>query len=180
MTTMLEPVNLDDYVTIWPDREVLPECEPVMIGDLMPALIKRMTTPPERWSIVRSGEREPIVWPLRLAVGRRDEFTCRSCHADVVDGFELDHIIPWSAGGSDRSDNLRTLCGPCNQRRSNFRDTARAATAVTWWCIHCWTDDHAFRWPSAEPFRIAHMVAAPNVTAYCAHCHHISQTDVTL
>ncbi|MGX1586091.1 HNH endonuclease [Microbacterium sp. NPDC055502] len=29
--------------------------------------------------------------------------------------MEVDHILPWSWGGSDEFDNLQALCGPCIQ-----------------------------------------------------------------
>jgi Zn finger protein HypA/HybF involved in hydrogenase expression len=167
-------------VTIWKRPEQRPESEPKMIGEILAGVLEGAMSEAVRWPLVRTGDREPIIWAIRLAVGRRDEFTCRRCHIDVLDRFELDHIIPWSAGGSDRSDNLRVLCPPCNQRRSNFRDSTRPATPITWWCVQCWTEDNAFRYRQAEDMRIDHQVAAPHVTAYCAHCHHISKTDVTL
>ena len=39
--------------------------------------------------------------------------------------MEVDHIRPWSMGGSDKVWNLQPLCKPCNRSKSNnitFRD----------------------------------------------------------
>ena len=33
--------------------------------------------------------------------------------------MEVDHIIPWSMGGSDELHNLRASCKPCNRGKSN-------------------------------------------------------------
>lgn len=30
---------------------------------------------------------------------------------------EVDHVIPWSRGGSDHVDNTAVLCMPCNRRK---------------------------------------------------------------
>lgn len=35
------------------------------------------------------------------------------------DKMEVDHIIPWSHGGSDDMYNLQPLCKPCNRSKSN-------------------------------------------------------------
>lgn len=159
----------------------------------------------KRWPVIRTGDREPIRWALR-AVLLRDHYSCKFCGVDIsmVDElrFELDHIVPWSAGGSDKSHNLRALCEPCNQRRSNFNDGTEQIRVlpVTWWCIHCWLDgmefdDHhsAFwcRARSGQMLTCAYQAkafgAVPRIRmdeahlfAYCAHCRHNSYTEVVL
>jgi 5-methylcytosine-specific restriction protein A len=62
-------------------------------------------------------------WPSvqRRAVGERDRGKCETCPAVVqVDAYphqwEMDHRIPLAEGGSNKLDNLRTLCIPCHRK----------------------------------------------------------------
>ena len=182
MTITTTARDIQPHLKYWTSAAPSVSSEPAMIGDVLLGWLDAYGGRKQRWPVIRTGEREPIIWPVRLAVGRRDNFSCQKCHTDVMDGFELDHITPWSAGGSDRSDNLRCLCIPCNQRRSNFHDgtEARGKTPVTWWCVQCWTDDNTSRWHENQGMDIPHKVQLDAVVAYCAHCRHISRTDVTL
>lgn len=93
----------------------------------------------QRHRVIRSGQRTRLPWPLRLAVMIRDGNTCCRCGAYVRrGGAELDHVVPWSAGGSDHSSNLRVLCRDCNQDRSNWVDVSEAPRQpATWWCEAC-------------------------------------------
>jgi hypothetical protein len=54
---------------------------------------------------------------LRLKIYARDGYMCLTCGA--TDNLTLDHIIPWSKGGPDTEENLRTLCHSCNSRKGN-------------------------------------------------------------
>lgn len=99
-----------------------------------------------RAPIRRSGEREPISGMVRRLVYQRDQWQCQHCRATPIASdphrqsgpLHLDHIVPWSAGGSDRSDNLRTLCGTCNATRSNFvSDDDEPATPIVSICTQC-------------------------------------------
>lgn len=55
---------------------------------------------------------------LRYKVLVRDNFRCVICGASPAkDGsveLHVDHIFPWSRGGQNIEDNLRTLCSKCN------------------------------------------------------------------
>ncbi len=59
--------------------------------------------------------RESIAEPLRQKIYMRDGFIC--CDCGTSDDLTLDHIYPWSLGGSDSETNLRTLCRSCNSRK---------------------------------------------------------------
>lgn len=105
----------------------------------------------DRYPRVRIGMRDEIPHHVRLAIWCRDHGQCDICRAGewTANKWQLDHIMPWSAGGSDDSTNLRVLCGRCNQERSNYRDPfARRRTPVTWWCTNCFTEDH--QWLDAQ------------------------------
>lgn len=70
------------------------------------------------------GERAPIPAKVRELVYSRDGFRCREC--GTAQDLSLDHIHPWSKGGSDHPENLQTLCRSCNSRKG-----ARLASEVT-------------------------------------------------
>lgn len=47
--------------------------------------------------------------------------------------MEVDHIKPWSMGGSDELHNLQALCKPCNRNKSNnstFADDIKTLSNV--------------------------------------------------
>jgi hypothetical protein len=88
--------------------------------------------------------RQPLDVTLRRTVLMRDGYRCCWCQTagrSVL--FEVDHIVPWSAGGSDHPVNLRTLCKDCNQTRSNrVSELDRRAFPIVWRCYSCdqWGD----------------------------------------
>jgi hypothetical protein len=51
----------------------------------------------------------------RDAVFERDGYCCIYCSA--TEDLTLDHVIPYSKGGSDEPDNLATCCRSCNSRK---------------------------------------------------------------
>lgn len=56
----------------------------------------------------------------RAKIYARDGHRCLYC--GTTEDLTLDHIIPRSKGGSNRYQNLRTLCRPCNMERSDNVD----------------------------------------------------------
>ena len=60
---------------------------------------------------------------LRFRILQADRFSCRLCGASPATAYQtrlhVDHIIPWSIGGSTTFDNLQTLCQNCNLGKSN-------------------------------------------------------------
>jgi len=68
------------------------------------------------WRVETPAEsRRKIPAELRAAIYERDEYACLTCGSP--DDLTLDHIYPWSKGGEDTLENLRTLCRPCNSAK---------------------------------------------------------------
>ncbi len=57
----------------------------------------------------------------RLAIHLRDGCACAYCGDTVEDGakLSLDHLTPYSLGGSNHETNLVTCCMKCNTHRGN-------------------------------------------------------------
>jgi hypothetical protein len=150
--------------------------------------LARLAHGPRRWPVVRRGDRSPIPWVLRLSIYRRDDFRCKTCGWRDATGrtLELDHLKPWSAGGTDSPRNLRVLCAPCNRRRSNWRDTAHLTRRLptTWWCYGCWTNgsvEHRPVWRDGSDLNGAPVLGPdgdPRVLSFCAWCEAIDLTTL--
>lgn len=140
--------------------------DPIPLGDILRGYLARLVAPTaerarldtDRLSIPR----QPLPLLLRRAVLSRDGYRCCWCLESLARNkaivFEIDHIIPWSAGGSDHPVNLRTLCQGCNQVRSNrVSEFDRRALPVVWRCSGC--DE----WGDVDLF-------ASTISAYCMTC----------
>ena len=86
--------------------------------------IQRYETPPgdtERPTRKLFGSRASLSARLRWQVFRRDSFRCVACGATPNEGarLEADHIHPFSKGGNDTMETLRTLCQRCNTGKAD-------------------------------------------------------------
>ena len=53
-----------------------------------------------------------------IRVARRDNNTCQICGKILLDReIEIDHIIPYSRGGTSDENNLRVTCLECNRKK---------------------------------------------------------------
>lgn len=97
----------------------------------MPEILNNIARSTERLPVIHRAEQRYLDRRIRGAVLQRDGYACQWCkrHIREANHFEIDHIIPWSAGGTNATDNLRTLCFHCNQERSNYRTDSTTATA---------------------------------------------------
>lgn len=98
------------------------------------------------WAADRIGQqRHRLPRLMWNAVVLRDNRVCQICRSSTQRKTvppEVDHIRPWSAGGADHPINLRTLCQPCNQTRSNrVSGRERRADPIVFCCTACSTLD---------------------------------------
>ena len=144
----------------------------------------------QRHPVVRVGPRDPIPTDVRRAVYKRDGYRCEYCGASFdEDWLVLDHVMPWSAGGADTTDNLRTLCWDCNEHRSNRIDPYDCRPRpCSWWCLDCYGYDtpewrrmrlSARDWLRTPPGEAVEWFGGiPRV--YCAWCDAAGYSDWVL
>lgn len=143
--------------------------EPVLIGDILRGHCAKLVAPhapraavdPTRLGVAR----QPLPQLTRRSVLLRDGYQCVRCFVSIARGsvvFEVDHIVPWIAGGSDHPVNLRTLCRECNQERSNrVTELDVRALPIVWRCYAC------DQWRDVEP-------DGPSlITAFCSTCRSV-------
>jgi hypothetical protein len=130
------------------------------------ALMAVVETPFSRWPAIRLGARRSLPVIVRRLVFARDNWHCRTCGTHDVP-LEVDHIVPWSAGGTDSTENLRLLCEWCNNRRSNrkevFYPSVLPCAEV---CTPCWLE----LTPDFEP-------EDARIAAWCGYCGLTSWVD---
>jgi 5-methylcytosine-specific restriction endonuclease McrA len=90
-------------------------------SDLVRELLaeRKIRRAPRHWlpSAIRPPlrHRRKIDQAVRLLVHERDGWRC--LHCGTGERLTLDHVVPWSLGGSDGQANLQTLCTSCNCRK---------------------------------------------------------------
>ena len=57
----------------------------------------------------------------------RQECRCAACHKSLRRGYEIDHVLPVSRGGSNTVDNLQLLCERCNRSKADMMPEEWAA-----------------------------------------------------
>jgi len=107
----------------WPSLAVMTVClqSSVLAGALVPRRVRaayrrRLTgrgVPRERQRSSYISRR------LRRVTYAADRHRCAGCGARRV-RMEVDHVIPWAAGGLTVLWNTMTLCVPCNGIKSNY------------------------------------------------------------
>lgn len=166
------------------------DSEVAQIGATLTAVADQIAQASERMPYTRADETRGMLDPqIRRMVILRDGFACQWCKRHIREGaiFEVDHIVPWSAGGTNATDNLRALCRECNQRRSNMRTDAETATAllIVGSCPWCRGRHYISRWES-EDGRSSYVydedatevgVADREVPVWCIGCHARSSTS---
>jgi hypothetical protein len=128
---------------------------------------------PKYLAPMRDGKRrlrEPLPDGLRQSVLWRDRFMCCECPAVGSETLlQVDHLTPVAAGGSDRTDNLRTLCERCNTRKLDLYtiDVAcyRPRLIVTY-CYDC-------RPPEVVDEAPPELIPDLSVRVFCATCRHL-------
>lgn len=96
-----------------------------------------------------------------------------------VANFELDHVIPHSAGGCDHAHNLRILCRSCNNRRSNRQtDMHQWRLPVTPFCAPCLTEERS-QVMYEEDFAeyLLESASSTRSAAFCGHCTSVSWVE---
>lgn len=54
----------------------------------------------------------------RLQLALLQEFKCSLCGQDLGKSFEVDHIVPFSLGGSTTIENLQGVCKKCHKQKT--------------------------------------------------------------
>jgi|SRR5215510_4836418 len=63
-----------------------------------------------------------LVPQVRELVLSRDKYTCQQCKTKLAKNkLDVHHIIPIRSGGSDKLDNLITLCRKCHRQLENWK-----------------------------------------------------------
>lgn len=71
----------------------------------------------EAW---RRGEEGRVTGAQLRAIWRRQRGRCTYCRRRLDDtGFDVDHMMPRSRGGTSAADNLQLLCPTCNRRKGS-------------------------------------------------------------
>lgn len=70
---------------------------------------------------------------LREQVLQRDKYLCQVCLSldRLTEAQEVDHILPLAKGGTDKPDNLQSICTPCHKAKT-ANEGGKASTHPEW------------------------------------------------
>lgn len=94
-------------------------------------------------------KRKAISRRLRFEILRRDDNTCRYCHATDT-ALVIDHVVPVALGGTDDPSNLVAACKDCNSGKSSSSPDAAVVAQVS---------DDAVRWADAMKLAAERLTA---------------------
>jgi hypothetical protein len=97
----------------------------------------------------KSNPRKSISRRLRFEILRRDNNTCRYCHATDTP-LTIDHVIPVALGGTDEPSNLVACCKDCNAGKTSSNPDAATVAQVS---------EDAARWADAMKLAVERMNA---------------------
>jgi hypothetical protein len=81
------------------------------LGQVFTVILPEAGPPPPK----ACPSRPPIPIGVRAYVLARDGWKCVTC--GCPDDLTIDHVWPWSKGGTSEAGNLQTLCRPCNSSK---------------------------------------------------------------
>lgn len=82
------------------------------------SVIKQKLRRNKRRSLERAAEGWFCPCDIRF-IFRRQYGYCAYCDRSLENGFEIDHVIPLSKGGSNWRHNLALACADCNRRKKD-------------------------------------------------------------
>jgi 5-methylcytosine-specific restriction endonuclease McrA len=80
-----------------------------VLGDEEPSILPSSSEEPQK-----AEGRKTLSVRKRFLVFKRDRYKCRMCGRSGLE-LEVDHVVAVAQGGTDRLDNLQTLCFDCNR-----------------------------------------------------------------
>jgi hypothetical protein len=114
---------------------------------------------------------------LRASVRERAARCCEYCRLPdrlQVGGFEVDHIVPASRGGTSGLDNLAYSCPHCNDRKWTHVDAldpnSGGLVSLSHPRVDHWTDH--FEWSAASTMELAGKTPTGRATIACLQLNH--------
>lgn len=106
----------------WLDSPIFPSARsrgeswvPLKAPELLEAWLTSQAVGQPKGDTRRGARTRTIGYALRFQVLRRDGFTCGYCGRKPPEvKLHIDHLQPWSCGGLNVLENLRTSCEACN------------------------------------------------------------------